>query len=792
VNRIANEVEIVITAKNRATPGMAAARADARKFGAELKQTLGKAGAEAGAALGEGIVAGADGKLRDAKGRFVKGVLPEPAETERQGRGIGRRIAGAMGAGIKGAVGALRFAVGGAVEAAVSKPMLVGILLAALGGVAAVLGPALGTLIAGSLVLGVGGAVAGIGVALLAEDKKIKKQWTQTWTDLKKTMREAAEPLRPVLDTARKTLKSVVGELAPEIEKGLQDAQKPMQRFIEDLGKGFKNLAPAIGPLFESFGDVLDEIGPQLPGIFENIANSMITLATTVSENRDLFALLFAMLLNSIPLVINLVSVLAGAFRGALSTFLGFTDGLLSGIQTIMEAVAQIPGPWQEAARAAVESIGEARNQIQALKGDVDSFPRRIELEGQITDLEAKIATAKARLRDPKLTRPEKAAIRAEISQLQSQVRTAKAELASIRNRNVVVTVTHRDIYLSAQRTQQFGFGYARAHGGIVGSAGMRRFAQGGVAGAGSSMALVGEQGPELVSLPVGSTVRPAGQTRAMLSGGGAGGGGFGSISMAFRQAASSGGGLDSVAGGLQEVARALREIVTLRDGLGKLTDTVFGQTRALMAYEEAWDAAQKALKENGRTLNITTQKGRENRGSLLSLAEAAHEVVIAMREKGSSIDTVTKKMKEQRAEFIRMARSFGLTSKEAAAMADRLGLIPSQVKKILEKEKTDVAYNKAAEKYNAKLDGKASGGITGGWTLTGERGPELIRLPFGSSVVPAGQTAAMMAGGGGTSGEMHITLKIGEQTLGRIVINPLRREIRSLGGNVQAALGSG
>lgn len=50
---------------------------------------------------------------------------------------------------------------------------------------------------------------------------------------------------------------------------------------------------------------------------------------------------------------------------------------------------------------------------------------------------------------------------------------------------------------------------------------------------------------------------------------------------------------------------------------------------------------------------------------------------------------------------------------------------------------------------------GYARGGMTaGGWTLVGEEGPELVRLPGGSTVYPAGTTSGMMQAVGGGNGD--------------------------------------
>ncbi|MGI5155830.1 phage tail tape measure protein [Microbispora sp. CA-102843] len=288
--------------------------------------------------------------------------------------------------------------------------------------------------------------------------------------------------------------------------------------------------------------------------------------------------------------------------------------------------------------------------------------------------------------------------------------------------------------------------------------------------------------------------------TQQQIQAGYAGVAGGGSISMAFRPG-SSNGDLASSAKDLKDAAMALRDIVSLKDGLDKLTSSVFAQERAVTGYEAAWDSALASLKENGKTLSVTTAKGRENRSALLGLAEAAQDVVTAMRDMNKPSSQIVKKMAEQRAEFIRMARAMGLTLAQAKKLADRYGLVPSKVKGILAKETKDISYNKKAEAYNKSIEAKASGGPAGGWTLLGEEGPELTWLPGGSYVVPAARTRAMLAagtrraiptaGGGASSTPIHVTVMVGDRTIGELVIDPLRKAVRTRGGDVQAVLGT-
>ena len=51
---------------------------------------------------------------------------------------------------------------------------------------------------------------------------------------------------------------------------------------------------------------------------------------------------------------------------------------------------------------------------------------------------------------------------------------------------------------------------------------------------------------------------------------------------------------------------------------------------------------------------------------------------------------------------------------------------------------------------------------------------------------------ARPLPGGMGGSGPLVLNIHIGGQEFGRVLVDPLRKEIRSLGGNVQVALGSG
>jgi hypothetical protein len=91
-------------------------------------------------------------------------------------------------------------------------------------------------------------------------------------------------------------------------------------------------------------------------------------------------------------------------------------------------------------------------------------------------------------------------------------------------------------------------------------------------------------------------------------------------------------------------------------------------------------------------------------------------------------------------------------------------------------------------------ITGAAEGGARGGMTLVGENGPELVRLPGGSSVYSHPDTQSMMMHGrGGYSGGASVELSWGGggSEIWEFLRRGLRGQIRKhWGGDVQGALG--
>lgn len=132
-----------------------------------------------------------------------------------------------------------------------------------------------------------------------------------------------------------------------------------------------------------------------------------------------------------------------------------------------------------------------------------------------------------------------------------------------------------------------------------------------------------------------------------------------------------------SAAEATAEYTDAIQENI---DAQREAAGVVLSLRDAQSAAEAAYDDAAAAIDENGKTLDVTTEKGRANRSALDGLAESGWELVDSMRANGASQTDLQNTMSTTRARFIETARAAGATKAEARALADQLLLHPKNV----------------------------------------------------------------------------------------------------------------
>ena len=200
----------------------------------------------------------------------------------------------------------------------------------------------------------------------------------------------------------------------------------------------------------------------------------------------------------------------------------------LAEAQTKAAEAAGVHGKNSKEAKAALRDLAEAAITLESAAGGVTDS------NGEMSDAlrgtfraagltEEQIRTLEGQFRDAKrsgdnFAKTYKAKIDASTETAEDRIKHVQQLLKQVQSKQISVDVLVNDSRLNKVANTLDRFGGAYAHGGIVGQA-----ANGATSG---GLTLVGEQGPELVSLASGSRVWSAGDSARMMSQGGGGGGG--------------------------------------------------------------------------------------------------------------------------------------------------------------------------------------------------------------------------------------------------------------------------
>lgn len=119
--------------------------------------------------------------------------------------------------------------------------------------------------------------------------------------------------------------------------------------------------------------------------------------------------------------------------------------------------------------------------------------------------------------------------------------------------------------------------------------------------------------------------------------------------------------------------ADAARSIEDTSKALRDLTSPALDARSAQRDLEAAVDAVTDSMKENGKSLDIGTEKGRANQSALDGLAQSAQAAAAAIYTQGGSQDEATEAMRRGREELIAALGQYGITGDAAQQYADKI-----------------------------------------------------------------------------------------------------------------------
>jgi len=298
--------------------------------------------------------------------------------------------------------------------------------------------------------------------------------------------------------------------------------------------------------------------------------------------------------------------------------------------------------------------------------------------------------------------------------------------------------------------------------------------------------------------------------------------------------------------------AQGLKDaIIDLNNVARGALDAQAGFEQSIADATKALQDNGKALTYRNGEMDLTTDKSRAEEKALSDLAAKTDAAAEAALKSGQSMDKVNAIYGQGRDKLMALAQQMGLTKQQARDLADQILATPdktaqlrgdmsdlqdklNQVNAALKNAPSSKVVELRAEKAQLESDlrsvqdeinslsgktvtvttrlvtvngdqyahgGYAHGGIIGaagggprsGFTWVGEQGPELVRLPYGSSVIPAGQSAAMAgaAAAGGGAARVQLEINSGGSRLDDLLLEVLRNAVRIRGGDVQKVLGN-
>lgn len=125
------------------------------------------------------------------------------------------------------------------------------------------------------------------------------------------------------------------------------------------------------------------------------------------------------------------------------------------------------------------------------------------------------------------------------------------------------------------------------------------------------------------------------------------------------------------------KAATAAGPVATFSDDVHSLAEAGHAAFDSLTSVGEATARAREAIKQNGKTLDENTAKGRANRTALSGLASALvkqYEATVQVNGEGAKSNAIAA---QNRAAFVKLAAQFGLSRQKALELATQMGLIP-------------------------------------------------------------------------------------------------------------------
>jgi TP901 family phage tail tape measure protein len=127
---------------------------------------------------------------------------------------------------------------------------------------------------------------------------------------------------------------------------------------------------------------------------------------------------------------------------------------------------------------------------------------------------------------------------------------------------------------------------------------------------------------------------------------------------------------LNALQGAAGEAAPSIDEVA---NALRALTSPTLDAREANRQFQAAVDGVTDSLKENGTTLDISTEKGRNNQSALDGIAQAAQNAAGSIFQQTGNQQSATAAMEQGRSELVKALGQYGITGQAAQDYANKI-----------------------------------------------------------------------------------------------------------------------
>lgn len=133
------------------------------------------------------------------------------------------------------------------------------------------------------------------------------------------------------------------------------------------------------------------------------------------------------------------------------------------------------------------------------------------------------------------------------------------------------------------------------------------------------------------------------------------------------------------------EARDAAAEVQSLSDALDDLLNPLLSQDQATVAWRQSLMSLNEDLSKQGRSLDLNTKAGLDNRNAIRDRVEALQASAAADSEAGVAADKVGDKLKRGRSAIIDAGVAAGFSEREMRKYLKQLGLTPANIKTLIQ-----------------------------------------------------------------------------------------------------------